>query len=154
MKKEWKDFTGFYSGESKFGKCLLGYYVLDNAVEVRLYKVVESGFDYRYEIFVHFSKLCYGSIYLDKEPYKLMEEMKKDIYEESFKKNRYSRKFTDDLSRKYHIQDISTNDPSLFDRCINSELSSFWEISQDLDEDYFDDGISDDDDDMAFDDPE
>ena len=151
MEKEWEDVTKYFSKESKHGKCLLVDNVLDNTVEVRLYKVVESGFDYLYEIFVNSSKF-YGSAYLDKEPYELMEEMKKDIYEESFKSDRYSEKFIDDFCEKYHIE-TPINDSSLTDRLFNSMLFWFSDSSNDLqEEDDFDDGF--DDDDMAFDDYE
>ena len=66
-------------------------YLLDEGIEVQLYEV-EEGFDYKYEIFVN-SNPFYGSTYPDTDFYEMMEAMKKDIYEENFKKNKYSRKF-------------------------------------------------------------
>ena len=66
-------------------------YLLDEKIEVQLYEV-EEGFDYKYEIFVN-SAPFYGSTYPDTDSYEMMETMKNDIYEENFKKNKYSRKF-------------------------------------------------------------
>ncbi len=67
-------------------------YLLDEKIEVQLYEVEEEGFDYEYEIFVNSNPL-YGTTYPDTESYAMLEAMKKDIYEESFKNNKYSRKF-------------------------------------------------------------
>ena len=69
--------------------------------EIQLYRVIEDGFDYDYEIFVNHEKF-YGSTYPN-NPYEAFEQMKEDLYKESFKKNKYSKKFINEFTTKYHI---------------------------------------------------
>lgn len=76
-------------------------YLLDEEIEVQLYEVEEE-FDYKYEIFVN-SDPFYGSTYLDTDSYEMMEATKKDIYEESFKKNKYYKKFINVFAKKYDL---------------------------------------------------
>lgn len=108
VKKEWKEITNNYSERQRHfnGKYLLVSYLLDGeidgGVEVQLYEVEEDGFDYQYEIFVN-SEPFYGSTYPESNPYEFMEEMKKVIYEESFKKNRYSKKFINAFAKRFDL---------------------------------------------------
>lgn len=76
-------------------------YLLDEEIEVQLYEVEEE-FDYKYEIFVN-SNPFYESTYPDTDSYEMVEVMKKDIYEESFKKNKYSKKIIIDFAKKYDL---------------------------------------------------
>ena len=104
MEKEWKDITNYFSEKQRHynGKYLVVDYLLDEEIEIQLYEVEEDGFDYEYEIFVN-SNPFYGSTYPDTDPYEMLEAMKKDIYEESFKKNKYSKKFINAFAKKYDL---------------------------------------------------
>lgn len=70
-------------------------------IEIQLYRVIEDCFDYDYEIFVNYEKF-YGSTYPN-NPYGTFEQMKEDLYKECFKKDKYSKKFINEFTTKYHI---------------------------------------------------
>lgn len=104
MEKQWIDITNNYSEDSRHynGKYLEKSFLLDEEIEIQIYEVIEDGFDYTHEIFVN-CKQFYGSTYPKNNPYELFEQMKEDIYKESFKKNRYSKKFINEFCKKYNL---------------------------------------------------
>lgn len=83
-------------------------YLLDEEIEVQLYEVEEEEFDYEYEMFVN-SDPFYESTYQDTDLYEMIEATKKDIYEESLKKN--YKKFINAFAKKY---DLSIASDSFF----------------------------------------
>lgn len=128
-KKEWRDITNNYSEKSRHynGKYLEKSLLLDEEMEIQLYKVIESGFDYDYEIFVNHEKF-YGSTYPD-DPYTTYEKMKDDLYNESFKKNRYSKKFINEFIEKYKIGIASDSFFSGFDKMLEA-FSKFDKLNR------------------------
>ena len=104
MEKEWKEVTNYFSEEQRHynGKYLELDIVLEDAYELQLYRVIDtSKFSGKYEIFVNLGDR-YGPIYLN-EPEETFEAIKKEIYEESFKENRFSHEFYSKLSKKYDL---------------------------------------------------
>lgn len=87
MEKQWIDITNNYSEDSRHynRKYLEKSFLLDEEIEIQIYEVIKDEFDYTHEIFVN-CKHFYGSTYPKNNPYELFEQMKGDIYKESFKK--------------------------------------------------------------------
>ena len=106
MPKEWKEITDYFSEKRRHynGKYMLVDYLLDDNIEVQLYKSEDDDDpEMKYEIFFiapHF----YGSTYPDTEPYKIVEAMKEDLYKESLKKKPFSDKFIGMFCKKYSIE--------------------------------------------------
>lgn len=104
MEKEWKDVTNYFSEKQRHynGKYLELDLVIDNIAEIQLYRVINtSEFPGKYEIFVNLGDR-YGSLYKD-DPYETFEAIKKELYDESFKENKFSHEFYSKLSKKYGI---------------------------------------------------
>lgn len=142
-KKEWRDITNNYSEKRRHynGEYLEKSLLLDEETKIQLYKVIEDGFDYDYEIFVNHEKF-YGSTYPD-NPYEAFEQMKEDLYKESFKKNKYSKKFINEFTTKYHIWISSDCFFSGFEKMLEA-FSRFDEIHDPndfLDPDEIDDDL-------------
>ena len=103
MAKEWKDVTNYFSESRRHynGKYLELDLVLEEKYEIQRYVVIDGDFEADYEIFVNVGKY-YGSIYTN-EPDRVFEEVKNEIYKESFKKNKFNVKFYEKLRDKYGL---------------------------------------------------
>lgn len=152
MEKEWVDITDNYSERSRHynGKYLLKSMLLDEEVEIQIYSFDDD--EYVYEIFVNSEKF-YGSCYPREGAFEIYEQMKNDIYKESFKKNKYSKNFINRFADKYNLGIAFDSFFSGFDKVLESlcgyddEDSSYMFEDDEYSYEYHEDEDEEDDDD-------